>query len=127
MTWCCVLKVHEHCHFLCMVNTVITTIKTSGLLCNMNKNKVDILIHSVAAVCMLAFIMPMQHEIGITVAIITIRYMWETAQRMMKDSERKGFLYWWNIAKWSEHARLEFLIPSLVAIVAVNVYLIITL
>ncbi|WP_430233968.1 hypothetical protein [Nitrosomonas communis] len=93
----------------------------------MNKNIKDILTHSGAALVMMIVLLVMPHPIAVTVAVVMYWYGWELAQRISKDIENRGVLYWWNIARWNDQARLEFMIPSIVAIAAVNIYVIVTL
>lgn len=38
-------------------------------------------------------------------------YCWELAQRIAKDELRQGVPYWWDIRRWSSHARSEALYP----------------
>ncbi|SFJ07700.1 hypothetical protein [Nitrosomonas sp. Nm34] len=96
----------------------------------MYKNLKDILIHSVAALAMITVLLLLPHPIAVTIAVVASWYMWELGQRVAMDQERRGaecMLYWFDIRNWSNQARLEFLVPSIVVIVAVNIYVIITL
>ncbi|SFI31554.1 hypothetical protein [Nitrosomonas sp. Nm34] len=96
----------------------------------MNKNLKDILTHSGVALAMVIILLLLPHSIAVTIAVVASWYMWELGQRVAMDQERRGaecMLYWFDIRNWSNQARLEFLVPSIVAIVAVNIYVIITL
>jgi hypothetical protein len=93
----------------------------------MNKNTKDILAHSIASVAMIIILLSLPHLIAITLAVVMGWYMWETGQRIAKDYQKRGLFYWWNMARWSDQARLEFLVPSVVATVALNLYVIMTM
>lgn len=93
----------------------------------MDKNLKDIMTHAGVAVAMMVILLLLPPPIAVTVAVIVAWYMWELGQHVTKDPEKRGVLYWWNISRWGEQSRLEFFVPSLVAIAAVNVYVVITL
>ncbi|AKH37331.1 MULTISPECIES: hypothetical protein [Nitrosomonas] len=93
----------------------------------MNKNLKDILVHSAVSLVMMIILLVLPHLIAVTVAVVVSWYMWELGQRIAKDNEYRGLIYWWNLERWNDQARLEFLVPSVVAIVAINIYVIITL
>ena len=50
-------------------------------------------------------------SIAITLAVMAHWYCWELAQRIAKDTEKRGALYWWNINLWSNTAKDEAIWP----------------
>lgn len=38
-------------------------------------------------------------------------YCWELAQRVAKDTEKRGVIHWWNINLWSSTAQNEAIWP----------------
>lgn len=76
----------------------------------------DFLIHLAVAVAMTAALFFTPHFVAVPLAVVVYWYGWELGQRIAKDVEKKGALYWWNIARWSWTARVEFLAPAVGAI-----------
>ena len=69
----------------------------------------DYIIHSAVALVMLcAYNMLADWPI---VAVCAHWYCWELAQRIAKDSEHRGALYWWRMDRWGDTARVEALAP----------------
>ncbi len=75
----------------------------------------DYVIHSIAALLMFfAYNTLVEWPV---VAVCAHWYCWELAQRIAKDELRQGVLYWWDIRRWSSHARSEALAPIGVCII----------
>jgi len=69
----------------------------------------DYAIHSIAALLMLgAYSIIVEWPV---VAVCAHWYCWELAQRIAKDGEHKGVLYWWRMDRWGDTARAEALAP----------------
>lgn len=69
----------------------------------------DYAIHSIAALLMLC-VYSVLADWSI-VAVCAHWYCWELAQRVAKDDEHKGLLYWWRMDRWGNTARIEALAP----------------
>lgn len=69
----------------------------------------DYIIHSVVALVMLcAYSALVEWPV---VAVCAHWYCWELAQRVAKDGEHRGALYWWRMDRWGNTARAEALAP----------------
>ncbi|WP_430229954.1 hypothetical protein [Nitrosomonas communis] len=94
----------------------------------MNKNLKDILIHGLAAILITVFIMMLPDKLAIAVMLALFWYGWELGQRVARDDIRQGsecLLYWFNIMNWSNQARLEFLVPANLSLLAYLIFLMI--
>lgn len=84
----------------------------------------DILMHSaVAFVMAIVFLLISGQPVISAVAVTAIWYMYEVGQAIVK--EEGGFFQNWNPLRWSKQKKLEFAIPSLVAIITAISYIII--
>lgn len=69
----------------------------------------DYIIHSAVALVMLgAYSVLADWPI---VAVCVHWYCWELAQRVAKDGEHRGVLYWWRMDRWGDTGRIEALAP----------------
>lgn len=81
----------------------------------------DYIVHSVIALVMLcAYSVLADWPI---VAVCVHWYCWELAQRVAKDDEHKGVLYWWRMDRWGNTARAEALAPIGVSLITYMVIL----
>lgn len=52
---------------------------------------------------------------AVPVAVSLHWYSWELAQRIAKDDQHRGAVYWWRIDRWGNTARIEAIAPISVA------------
>lgn len=76
----------------------------------------DIGIHAGAAMILAAIAITMPDSLYKAVSLVVFWYSWELAQRIAKDQEKKGALYWWNPLRWSMQAKLEFMVPAAISV-----------
>lgn len=74
-------------------------------------NMEDKVIHTLVAIAMVLIYSLIPEPIGIVLAVMVHWYCWELAQRVAKDTEKRGVLYWWLISLWSNTARDEAIWP----------------
>lgn len=74
-------------------------------------NTEDKVIHALIAIAMVLVYSLIPEPIGIVLAVMAHWYCWELAQRVAKDTEKRGVLYWWNINLWGSTARDEAIWP----------------
>ena len=83
----------------------------------------DYIIHSIAALLMFcAYSIIVEWPI---VAVCVHWYCWELAQRVAKDSEHRGALYWWRMDRWGGTARAEALAPIGICLITYLVILLV--
>lgn len=73
----------------------------------------DWLIHAAVAALMVAVYTATPSFVLPVIAVSAHWYCWELAQRVAKDEEKRGVLYWWNMTRWSDTAKTEALAPIL--------------
>jgi hypothetical protein len=93
----------------------------------MNIKFKDVFVHMGASLLMMAVLLALPHQIGITLTVVAFWYGWELAQRITKDPESRGVLYWLNFLRWGDQSKAEFVAPAMVAISVLIIYVIITL
>lgn len=71
----------------------------------------DKVIHTLVAIAMVIVYSLIPGPIVIVLAVMAHWYCWELAQRVAKDAEKRGVLYWWNINLWSSTAQNEAIWP----------------
>lgn len=71
----------------------------------------DKVIHALVAIAMVLIYSLIPESIAIILAVMAHWYCWELAQRIAKDPEKRGVIYWWNINLWSNTARDEAIWP----------------
>lgn len=74
-------------------------------------------IHACAAFVMVLLYTSVSNLILPTLAVVVSFLMWELGQRISKDEEKKGVLYWYRIDRWGSTAIKEFVWPAVTAIV----------
>jgi hypothetical protein len=95
----------------------------------MNKNTKDILTHMLVAIAVTIFVLLIPVYAAIAVLLIGIWYAWELGQRITLDAIvlNRGVLYWWDIRKWGDQAKKEFLAPASGSMLILTIYLIVTM
>lgn len=77
----------------------------------------DIGIHAGVSMIIAAIVVMMPHGLYEAVSLVAFWYCWELAQRIAKDQDKRGALYWWNVAKWSAQAKLESIVPAIISVI----------
>jgi hypothetical protein len=77
----------------------------------------DIGIHAGVAMILAAIAIMMPDGLYKAVSLVVFWYSWELSQRVAKDDEKRGLLYWWNVLRWSAQAKMEFIVPAVVSVI----------
>lgn len=74
-------------------------------------------IHACVAFVMVLLYTSVDSLILPTLAVVITWFLWELGQRISKDEEKRGFLYWYRIDRWGSTAIKEFVWPAVTAII----------